>query len=70
MITKIGTVIARFLPQNFNDLLALFVIGLITALWIVQGCSKITLRDDVNGALVVLFTLVIQFYFRKSKEEK
>ena len=54
----------KWAPQNFNDLLALFVIALIAALWIIQGLSRITLRDDVNGALTVIFTLIIQYYFR------
>ena len=55
----------KFLPQNFNDVLAWYLLTLIVTLWVVQGCDYITLRDDVNGALVVLFTLVVQFYFRK-----
>ena len=51
----------KFLPQNFNDVLAWYLLTLIVTLWVVQGCDYITLRDDVNGALVVLFTLVVQF---------
>jgi hypothetical protein len=54
----------KWLPQSFNDLLALILIGAIVALWILQGQSALTLRDDTNGALVVLFTLV--FYFRRA----
>jgi hypothetical protein len=52
--------------KTFNDLFALVVVFLIIGLWIIQGLNQIVLRDDVNGALVVLFTLIIQFYFRKS----
>jgi hypothetical protein len=59
----------RFMPQNFNDLLALVLIALIVALWIMQGQQCITLRDEVNGSLTVIFTLIIQYYYRKKKEE-
>jgi hypothetical protein len=58
--------IIRFLPQNFNDFLCLFFLLIALTLWIIQGLSLITLRDDVNGALTVLVTLVIQYYFRRS----
>lgn len=61
--------ISRFIPQNFNDTLAIGLLAGIASLWILQGMSVIELRDDVNGALTVLFTLVVQFYFRKSKSE-
>jgi len=59
---------SKFIPQNFNDLLALILVFMIAGLWIVQGCTTISLRDDVNGALVVLFTLVVQYYFRRAPE--
>jgi len=61
---------SKFIPQNFNDFLALILVFLIVALWLVQGCTNINLRDDVNGALVVLFTLVVQYYFRRAPEAK
>jgi hypothetical protein len=61
--------IKRLLPQNFNDLLCLLFLAMASALWIIQGLQLITLRDDVNGSLTVLVTLVVQFYFRKSKGE-
>jgi hypothetical protein len=66
MIPKVLEVIQRFLPNNFNDFLALILILLISALWIFQGEKAISLRDDVNGALVVIFTLVVQYYFRRA----
>jgi len=56
----------KFLPQCFNDFLALLLIILIAILWVIEGLDKVVLRDDVNGALVVLFTLVVQYYFRKA----
>jgi hypothetical protein len=58
--------LTRFIPQNFNDFLALILVCLIVALWIVQGLGMVSLRDDVNGGLTVLFALVVQFYFRRS----
>lgn len=61
---------SKFIPQNFNDFLALVLIVLIVTLWIVQGASKVILREDVNGALVVIFTLIIQHYYRKAPSEK
>jgi hypothetical protein len=58
--------VKKFIPQNFNDFLALILIVLIAGLWVVEGINMVALRDDVNGALVVLFTLVVQFYFRRA----
>ncbi len=59
----------NFKPQNFNDLLALILIFLIPAIWITQGCGKVTMPTEVNGGLLVTWTLIIQFYFRKTKTE-
>lgn len=56
----------KWRPQNFNDFLALILIVLIVGLWVMQGLTTVALREDVNGALVVLFTLVVQFYFRRA----
>lgn len=52
----------KFAPQNWNDILALFVLALIPALWVLQ----INLGGEVNGALIATWTLVIQYYFRKA----
>ena len=57
---------SKFIPQNFNDFLALILIILIIGLWVVQGLGVIALRDDVNGGLTVLFALVVQYYFRRA----
>jgi len=62
--------IKRFMPQNFNDLLAVILIFGIITLWILQGYQVVQLPGEVSGALIATFTLVIQFYFRKAKEEK
>lgn len=61
--------IKKFLPQNFNDLLALVLIAVIVALWILQGQQCIELRDEVNGSLTVIFTLIVQYFFRKRSGE-
>jgi hypothetical protein len=58
--------IGKFLPQNFNDFLCLILIFGIVTLWILQGCQKVTLEPQVTGALIVTWTLVVQFYFRKT----
>ncbi len=63
-------ILSRLVPNNWNDVLSIVLIVLIVALWAIQGVKIIALRDDVNGALVVLFTLVVQYYFRKAPETK
>ena len=60
----------RFLPQNFNDFLALLLIFIIPALWVLQSCGKINLSPEVTGALIATWTLLVQFYFRKARDEK
>lgn len=62
-------VIKKFAPQNFNDLLCLILIIFIALIWGVQGLGKLTLPNEVTGALIVTWTLLIQFYYRKSKTE-
>ena len=56
-------------PASFNDTFAVLFLVAAVALWVLQGMGIIMLRDDANGALTVLVTLVVQFYFRKRKEE-
>ncbi|BAS31220.1 hypothetical protein [Dehalococcoides mccartyi] len=51
----------------FNDRLALFLIILIPALWIVN--SWLMLPSEVLGATIVSWTLVLQYYFRKKPED-
>lgn len=57
--------IKKFLPQNFNDFMAIILITLIVILWILQGSSRMSFPTEVNGGLLVTFTLVVQYYFRK-----
>lgn len=55
--------------KSFNDRLALVLIFLIPALWVLQGWGKVALAPEVVGALIATWTLIIQFYFRKKPEE-
>ena len=52
--------------KTFNDRLALFVLIIIPVLWILQGYGTVTLAPEVTGALIVTWTLVVQYYFRRS----
>jgi hypothetical protein len=62
--------VSKFIPQNFNDLLCLILVFGIVALWILIGLNKISLPSEVIGALIVTWTLVVQFYFRKAQSEQ
>jgi hypothetical protein len=55
----------KFIPQNFNDSLCLILILLISALWILAGINILVLPSEVTGALIVTWTILIQYYFRK-----
>jgi hypothetical protein len=56
-------------PQNFNDLLALLLVFVIPAMWLLQAVKHLDMPSEVNGGLLVTWTLIIQYYFRKRKEE-
>jgi hypothetical protein len=60
-------VLAKFAPQNFNDFFALLLIFGIIALWILQGFEVVNLPAEVTGALIVTWTLIVQYYFRKKE---
>ncbi len=60
----------KFLPQNWNDVLSIVLLLLIPLIWILNGKGVISIAPEVSGALIVAWTLVIQFYFRKSPTEK
>lgn len=53
--------------KTFNDLLALILVIMLIILFALQGLNILNLPGEINGALIATFTLVIQFYFRKSK---
>mgnify|MGYP000097142512 CR=1 FL=1 len=51
---------------KFRDLLAVVVQGEIVAFWILQGLGILkNIPSEINGALIAVFTLIMQFYFRK-----
>ena len=52
--------------KTFNDRLALFIMLLIFAFWAALGLGKITVPGEIVGASIMGWTLVLQFYFRKS----
>ena len=58
----------RFLPRTWNDVLALFLLVVIPAFWVGAGRGWIDLArlGDVNGALIAMWTLVVQYYFRRA----
>ena len=60
----------KWVPQTFNDFLCLFVLGFIFTLWLLDGLKVVSLNAEVLGASIAFFTIVGQFYYRKSKEEK
>lgn len=60
----------NMMPQNWNDTLSLIIIFLIPFMWILNGKEVITIGPEVTGALIATWTMVLQFYFRKSKTEK
>lgn len=60
---------SKFIPQNFNDLLALILTFGIIIIWILQGFEVVQLPAEVIGALIATWTMVVQFYFRKAQGE-
>ena len=57
----------RLLPQSFNDSLCLVMVMLITWLWVLSGLKVLELPAEVTGALIVTWTLLVQYYFRKKR---
>lgn len=57
--------------MNFRDGLAVMMEGGILVFWGIQGYGIIqNIPGEVNGALIAVFTLVAQFYYRKKPEEE
>lgn len=51
---------------KFRDLLALVGQAEIVGFWTAQGLGIVqNVPGEVNGALIAVFTLIFQFYFRK-----
>ena len=57
----------RQIVSTFNDVLAICVISIVTALWILHGMNIIKLPGEILGATITTWILIIQFYFRKKK---
>ncbi len=56
--------------KTFNDVLALLLaVVVFPAIWILTSFKVFAVPDIVIGATISLETLVLQFYFRKTKEE-
>jgi hypothetical protein len=54
--------------MNFRNVLALTVeVGIIPAIWILEGMGIIHVGDVVIGATIAVWTLIAQFYFRKKE---
>ena len=57
--------IMKLLPQSWNDTLSLLGIIIIAAMW-----KWGSFPEGVNGALIVTWTLIWNFYFSKAPTEK
>mgnify|MGYP001561247510 CR=1 FL=1 len=51
----------------FNDGLAVILVLLTVLLWGLDALGELRLHEAVRGALIVTWTLVVQFYFRKAR---
>ena len=57
--------------KTINDRLAQgLLFGVIPALWILDGAGIINLKDVILGGIIVSWSLMIQFYFRKVLDAK
>jgi len=55
--------------KTFRDRLALILIAGIPVLWLLAGTTVINLPEAALGATIAMWTLCIQFYFRKKEPE-
>ena len=55
--------------KTFNDQLAIYLLVTIPGLWLVSATGLVDLSDQVEGALILAWGLLIQFYFRKKETE-
>jgi len=59
------------MPVTFRDCLAVLLVCAIIAFWVLQGIGLIKqVPGEVNGALIAVFTLVAQYYFRQRTREE
>lgn len=58
-------------PPVVNDIIAIvLLILIIPGIWILHGLEAIFLPGEIIGATIVSWSLILQYYFRKSKSEK
>lgn len=53
---------------NFNDRLALIVIIFLPVFWLVEALTQVSVSGEINGAMVMAWGLVMQYYFRRAPE--
>ena len=57
--------------KDTNDVIALLLlIIVIPGLWLADSMAAIALNEQVMGATIMGWTLVLQYYFRKKVGEK
>jgi len=57
--------------KDTNDVIALLLlIIIIPGLWLADSMAAIALNEQVMGATIMGWTLVLQYYFRKKVGEK
>ena len=53
--------------MKFRNGLAVGLIIMIPSIWVTQGMGLLTLSGEVVGVTIAMFTLVVNFYFRKKE---
>jgi len=54
-----------------NDIIALLLLFLvIPGIWIAEGLHLLELPGEVIGATIAGWTIILQYYFRKTRGEK
>ena len=54
---------------NFNNIFALWITAITAGIWVLDGRGIIDIDDKVLGALIPVWTLIAQYYFRKAQKE-
>ena len=58
--------LSRLAPLNWNDTLSLILIIIIPLMWILNGKGTIAIAPEVSGALIVTWSMIVQYYFRRA----
>ena len=54
-----------------NDIIALLLLLLIIpGIWIAEGLNALELLGEIIGATIAGWTIILQYYFRKTRGEK